>query len=184
MSHKFDPEKAEKLEDESRTELAPVDRLLELIEADGDDEVADIGCGTGFFTRRVADEVSEVYGIDVERQILEYYAERGVSENVSLIESEVGSLALKDGCLDSAFSITVLHEFYAEEAFEEIARTLREGGTAVIIDFKKVREDGGPPYDHRVSVNEAVEAFEKVGEFEKVESGEMGDRTYYVKATK
>ncbi|XGI82686.1 class I SAM-dependent methyltransferase [Halorutilales archaeon Cl-col2-1] len=184
MSHKFDPEKAEKLEDESRLELAPVDDLLSLMNVSEDDSVCDVGCGTGFFTRRVAEKVDEVYGVDVERKMLEYYADNGVGDNVSLIESEVGRLALKDDSLDALFSITVLHEFYAEKAFDEIARTLRDGGTAVIIDFKKTREDGGPPYDHRISVDEAAEAFEKVGEFDEVESGEMGDRTYYVKATK
>ena len=66
--HIFDPEHAERLEDESRFDDLPREDILQMI--DDGDVVLDLGCGTGFYTDVMADKAEKVYALDFSGDML------------------------------------------------------------------------------------------------------------------
>lgn len=99
--------------------------------------VADLGCGTGELSALVAPFVHEVVAVDASRQMLAA-AKRRLADvaNVTLHVGELEALPIEDGELDAAVVFLVLH--YVVEpvrAFREVARTLRPGGTLLVVDM-------------------------------------------------
>jgi len=110
--------------------------------------VADLGSGTGFYTDDVASHVETVYGVDVQAEMHAFYREKGVPENVDLVESDVAVLPFDDGDLDAAFSTMTYHEFASDDAIAELARVIRSDGRLALFDWSAAGDgDHGPPAD-------------------------------------
>ena len=178
--HTFDPESADKLEDDARYRYLSREELVAALslDADGSEAVADFGSGTGFYTDDVAPFAGEVRAVDLQEEMHELYREKGVPENVSLVTADVGDLPFGDGELDAAFSTMTFHEFAGsggdgESGAEvEIARVLRDGGRFVVGDWSANGEgERGPPVAERYDRDEAVELLEAAG-FEVVRADE------------
>ena len=78
--HRFHPAHAERLSDPRRleTHLSEED-LVRLLDLRGDEDVADLGSGTGFYTDIVARHTSgTVYAVEVSPEMTEAYRKRGV----------------------------------------------------------------------------------------------------------
>lgn len=155
--HTFDPERAPELEDATRYRWCSSEELLALLEPDPDATVADLGSGTGFFADDVAPFVGQLYGVDMQAEMHAFYREKGVPENVELLEAGVDDLPLADDALDAAFSVDTYHEFATEESLAELARVLRPGGRLVTVDWSATGDQrAGPPLAERFSLGEAV----------------------------
>jgi ArsR family transcriptional regulator len=99
--------------------------------------VADLGCGTGNVAERLAPLVQRVHAVDREPAMLEA-ARRRLADlpNVDFIEGELAALPLQSGSIDAAVSILVLHHVAdLDVGIAEIARVLRPGGVAMIVDM-------------------------------------------------
>ncbi|MCU0224689.1 MAG: metalloregulator ArsR/SmtB family transcription factor [Acidobacteria bacterium] len=99
--------------------------------------VADLGCGTGALVAELAGAVRRVVGVDQSAEMLAAARERvaGLS-NVELHEGDLGALPLADACCDAALMLLSLA--YAPQpgaALGELARVLKPGGRAVIVDL-------------------------------------------------
>jgi ubiquinone/menaquinone biosynthesis C-methylase UbiE len=57
---------------------------------------------------------------------------------------------------DIAFMCNVFHELDGDHTLLEVGRMLKPGGKLAVIDWKKKREEDGPPYHHRLSAKEAI----------------------------
>ena len=163
--HTFDPESADKLEDESRYRYLSREELVAALDLDPDrSAVADFGSGTGFYTDDVAPFAGEVRAVDVQSEMHEAYREKGVPENVSLVTADIGDLPFADGELDAAFSTMTFHEFASEESLAEVARILRDGARFVIADWSANGDgESGPPVTERYGRDKAVELLEDAG---------------------
>lgn len=103
----------------------------------GDLVVADLGCGTGEAVHLLAPSVGQVIGVDREQAMLEAAAVRclGLS-NVALRQGGLEDLPLCDGEVDAALLMLVLHHVDdVGRALIEVARVLRPGGRAVVLDM-------------------------------------------------
>ena len=107
--------------------------------------VADIGAGTGLFTRLFAAEVGKagrVYAVDIARAFLEGNLRRARGEgheNVIAIESSQQDTRLAAASIDLAFICDAYHHFEQPQAMlASIRRALRPGGTLVVVDFERV----------------------------------------------
>ncbi|WP_137286294.1 class I SAM-dependent methyltransferase [Halorussus salinisoli] len=188
--HTFDPESADKLEDDSRYRYLSREELVAALAlgSDRDAAVADLGSGTGFYTDDVAAFAGEVRAVDVQDEMHELYREKGVPENVALVTADVGDLPFADGELDAAFSTMTFHEFAGDGhgdggsgAETEVARVLADGGRFVVADWSASGEgESGPPVDERYDRDEAVELLEDAG-FEVVRADERPE-TFFVVA--
>ncbi|MEF8778188.1 MAG: SAM-dependent methyltransferase, partial [Natronomonas sp.] len=64
--HTFDSDRAEQLDDPDRYRWCSTEELLSVLSPAADDEIADLGSGTGFYTDSVAERVRLVHAVDVQ----------------------------------------------------------------------------------------------------------------------
>jgi ArsR family transcriptional regulator len=109
--------------------------LLGLIDPDW--VVADIGCGTGNAAELLAPHVKKVIAIDREPAMIESARKRLKHvDNVDFRLGDLSRLPLKNDEVDAAIMVLLLHHVPEPEvAITEVARVLRRGGTALIVDM-------------------------------------------------
>src|SRR5262245_30939361 len=107
--------------------------------------VADVGAGTGLFTRLFAERVGpqgRVYAVDIARSFVEGNLQRARAarlENVVGIVSTQADTRLEPDSVDLVFISDAYHHFEDPAAMlASIRRALRPGGTLVIIDFERI----------------------------------------------
>ncbi|HSD61604.1 MAG TPA: methyltransferase domain-containing protein [Burkholderiales bacterium] len=106
--------------------------------------VADIGAGTGLFTRLFASGVApagKVYAVDISAtfidNILRTCRELGL-DNVEGIVNTARSAGLPDASIDLAFITDTYHHFeYPATMLASIHSALRAGGRLILIDFRR-----------------------------------------------
>lgn len=110
------------------------------------DRVLDVGCGTGYFARLLAEAVGpegSVVGIDAGRETVEYARRRARRLPGCRFEvAAAASLPFDAGSFDVVVSSLMLHHLPDEErlvAAREMKRVLRPGGTLLLAEF------GTPP---------------------------------------
>jgi len=106
--------------------------------------VADIGAGTGLFTRLFAPRVEPggtVYAVDISRIFVENTLrtarEQGLT-NVKGIVNTPEDVGLPADSIDLAFITDTYHHFeYPQQTMASIHRALRGDGRVIIIDFRR-----------------------------------------------
>ena len=107
--------------------------------------VLDLGCGSGFHLPRFAATAGRVYGVEPHPALLRLAARRTRSlTNVSLLAGTAQAVPLPDASVD------VVHARWAyffgpgcEPGLRELARVVRRGGTAFVIDNDATRSTFG-----------------------------------------
>ncbi|MCB1863909.1 MAG: methyltransferase domain-containing protein [Chromatiales bacterium] len=106
--------------------------------------VADIGAGTGLYTREFAAAVGPsgtVYAVDIARSFLDgierLNRERGIT-NVRTVLNNPRSVELPEQSIDLAFVAATYHHFeYPQSTLASIRQALRPRGQLIVIDFRK-----------------------------------------------
>ncbi len=106
--------------------------------------VADIGAGTGLFTRLFAQKVGpqgKVYAVDISQTFIENIIRSSKQQGVTNIDGVINTaedVALPDNSIDIAFLVDTYHHFeYPVSMLTSIHRSLRPGGILIIIDFRR-----------------------------------------------
>jgi ubiquinone/menaquinone biosynthesis C-methylase UbiE len=180
--HTFDPESAQKLEGPDRFRYLSREELVGGLAVDSDAVVADVGSGTGFYTREVAPYVGTLYGVDLQAAMHAAFRDRTVPPNVELVRAPAAALPFTADHLDGLFSTMTFHEISAA-APAEFARVVRPGGSLVVADWS-ANGDGahGPPTSERHSLDTAIERFQAVGFA--VEQARERPETFFLEATR
>lgn len=116
--------------------------------------VADVGSGTGYFAVRLARAVpqGQVYGADVEPDMVRYLAERGRREgvaNLTAVEAAPHDPRLPRP-VDLVLMVNTYHHVAERPAyFGRLRQSLRPGGQVAIIDFLP-DAPAGPPRQARI----------------------------------
>ena len=164
-SHVFDPKHVDILESEDRKTWQNLEEIIGLLELKPSYVVADLGCGSGYFSVPISRKVKKVYGVDVQKEMLKFLEQKIQEQKIVNIEtllSEKNRIPLQNENVDLLLSVNTLHEFRnKEKMISEIRRVIRPKGQAIIIDFKKEDTDFGPPISIRVSKEQAKFIFEK-----------------------
>ena len=131
------------LENPDRVERLKPDRVLELLNLKHGDVVADVGSGSGVFTRRFAQAVGpegKVYAVDIDKELLRYNRERieeAGLKNVEFILGEYDDPKLPSRAVDLAFICDVLHHIEHRQVYlTNLHSCLKEKGRLAIIDYK------------------------------------------------
>ncbi len=107
--------------------------------------VADIGAGTGLFTRLFAAAVGatgRVYAVDISPVFVHSIARIARDENLRGVEAILGGdrdSRLAPASIDVAFVCDTYHHFeYPQSMLASIHRALRSGGMLVVIDYERI----------------------------------------------
>jgi arsenite methyltransferase len=137
----FDEKVVEQLEIiyRSRDVLRRRKLVYEALGAQPGDRVLDVGCGPGFYSRELLDQVGpdgSVTGIDQSPQMLAVARRRCEGfPNGAFHEGDATALPVESGAFDRALSVQVL-EYVTDlpRALAELYRALRPGGRVVVWD--------------------------------------------------
>ena len=107
--------------------------------------VADVGAGTGLFTRLFVREVGprgKVYAVDIAPKFVEY-VEKTCKEaglrNVQGVVCTPTSAKLPDNSVDLVFICDTYHHFeFPQRTLASLHRALRPGGRLVLVDFQRI----------------------------------------------
>ncbi len=106
--------------------------------------VADIGAGTGLFTRLFARRVGpngRVYAVDISRtfvdNIVRTSREAGLTNVIGVVDNN-HEVMLPPNSIDIAFVSDTYHHFeYPRSMLASILTALRDGGKLIVIDFRR-----------------------------------------------
>lgn len=135
------------------------------------DRVADIGAGTGYFTRRFAAAVGAggvVYAVDLEPNMLRYVAKRARAEgreNIVPVMALPDSPMLPPDSVDVVFICDTIHHIANRGAYYALLKeALRTEGRLVIVDFRKdaVLEEG-PALEMRLAQTDLERELSEAG---------------------
>lgn len=97
--------------------------------------VLDIGCGTGYWTRRLRDayQAEQVFGLDLAPGMLAYAEQQGNNQAIDWLCADAEALPLENQSLDLVFSSLAIQwcNDYSQ-LFSGIYRCLKPGGQAFI----------------------------------------------------
>src|SRR6516225_10572005 len=134
-----------KFEGESREIAANAKEIVAACKLKPGMAVADVGAGTGLFTRRFAAEVGEkgkVYAVDIAPTFLRHIektCEENKLKNVKTIQCDQISTKLPKNSVDLVFICDTYHHFeFPNRTLQSIHDALRPGGQIVLIDFERI----------------------------------------------
>jgi len=108
--------------------------------------VADIGAGTGLFTRLFSSEVGasgRVYAVDISNEFIDHIerlARQQKATNIVGVVCEADSVTLPPRSIDLAFICDTYHHFeYPRKTMRSIHSAIRPSGHLVLIDFHRIQ---------------------------------------------
>ena len=114
--------------------------------------IADIGAGTGVFSRPLAKAVApsgKVYSVDIDQGLLDYINERAKQENISNIRTVQGKFedpAIPGKDVDMAFFHDVFHHIEKRQAYlKALAGYIKPNGMVAMVEM----DDKDPKGPHR-----------------------------------
>lgn len=148
------------LEREEREREERGDLLLQALELKPGIQVADIGAGTGYHSRRWAARVGPagtVYAVDVQPQMvamLEAASRKAGIANIRPVLGTEKDVKLAPASIDMAVMVDVYHELeYPHEVLQSIVRALKPGGKLVFVEYRA--EDAKVPIKPLHKMSEA-----------------------------
>lgn len=197
----FHHERLHRLNDLRRleTQVSEAD-LARFLALHGNEDVLDLGSGTGFYTDRIAALTSgTVYAVELQPEMNDHYRERGVPANVCLLQGDItalpvaptsdapggGALAeLRPASVDVACTIATWHEIEGRLDLPGVARVLRPQGRLIVIDWRSDPEsfEGGPPQNIRSSKEQVAAALAPY--FPRTHAEDLGRFMFAVSATR
>lgn len=160
-------------EDSERDAWQMPDRVIRsLALSDKGAVIADIGAGSGYFTRRLAAEVpgGRVYAVDVDGEFEDYLLENREAWGTPNIEPHLAMYddpLLPGGAVDLVFTANT-YAFIRDRVgyFGKVRAALKPGGRLVLIDFRPDTDPPGniaPAKEHRVSREQALTELAEAG---------------------
>lgn len=159
------------LEDPKRDEWQKPQAVIEALNLQDGQFVADIGAGSGYFTLRLARAVGKkgaVFAVDVDKGMLDYLRQRLAKEhlqNVQVMLVPPHDPLLIDGSLDLVFMCNTYHHLEDREVYlRKLRKALKSDGRVMIVDFYKKNDmPVGPPPQMRLSEETVQQELQNAG---------------------
>lgn len=172
-------EYARVLEDPSRDAWQKPHEVVMALDLKATETVADIGAGSGYFSRRFANHAGKVYAVDIDKDLLALAA-KNAPANLSTILAEPDDPKLPQGAVDTIFICDVLHHISNRSAYYgKLRGAMKPGGRIVIVDFYKKELPVGPPPAMKLSDDEVKKELAAAG-FRLVKSHDFLPHQYFL----
>lgn len=183
-------DRIERLENSKRIASLKIEEVLARLKLKPGDIVADIGAGTGVFTRPLARAVGptgKVFSVEVDQALLDDIDKRSRQEQLENIQTVLGEFndpKLPSRQMDLAFFHDVLHHIEHRETYlKALASYLKPAGRIVVIDLVMDKNNPGSPHANEpemyVTKEDVARWMDKAG-FYPVEEFDLFTEKYFV----
>jgi SAM-dependent methyltransferase len=143
IAHVMGHQAADWLERPERDAEEHTEKLVERLKLKPGQVVADIGAGTGYFSRRIAAKVGPsgtVLAVDIQPEMLQLLTNNMAAAGITNVRPVLGTITdpnLPAQSADLALMVDVYHEFdHPHEMTGAIVRSLKPGGRLVFVEFR------------------------------------------------
>ncbi len=151
------------LENPKRDEWQRPQAVVETMRIAPTETIADIGAGTGYFTRRFAAVAKTVYAVEVDTRLVDRLAATAPA-NVRAVLGARDDPRLPRAEIDTVFVCNVLHHIDNRPAYyRNLRQAMRRGARLVIVDFHKREAPLGPPLAMRLAEDEVARELTAAG---------------------
>jgi ubiquinone/menaquinone biosynthesis C-methylase UbiE len=177
IAHVMGHQAADWLERPEREKEERPDLLMPALKLKPGDAVADIGAGTGYYTRRLAKAVDVpvtpslspsdgesvsaggvrgvVYAVEIQQEMLDLLTNKMAELNIHNVKPVLGTITdpkLPRAAVDLILMVDVYHEFdHPYEMVEAMCRALKPGGRMVFVEFRAEDPDVPIKRVHKMS---------------------------------
>jgi ubiquinone/menaquinone biosynthesis C-methylase UbiE len=134
-----------KFEKEGREAFDHRDKIVEACQVRAGMAVADVGAGTGLFTRLFAPLVGEkgrVFAVDISQDFVDHIVLSSRKDNLKNIEGVVckpDSVGLPEASVELVFICDTYHHFeFPHKTMQSIHKALKPGGRVVLVDYQRI----------------------------------------------
>lgn len=162
---------ADWLERPEREQEEMPDEVIKTMGLKPGDIVADIGCGTGYFSRRMAKAVApegKVYGVDIQPEFIEMLKENCAKEAITNVVPVLGDEddpKLPKGGIDWMLLTDVYHEFQQPKPMlARMLESLKPDGKIALIEYRLLGDTAKHiKEEHRMSVKQVLAEWNEAG---------------------
>ncbi len=182
-----EPTMAERLLSPDREQWADSATVLSHLGIASDARIADIGCGPGYYTVRLASVADRglVYALDVDADMLELCRQtvsKSGLKNVLVRRCGEYEFGLEDMTLDLVFLSCVVHHTDDHVRFLVAARRLlKASGRCAMLEWVERESDFGPPRERRIGHDRLMTLASEAG-FAGLEYHSLSEHQYLVLA--
>ncbi|MGB3078666.1 MAG: class I SAM-dependent methyltransferase [Saprospiraceae bacterium] len=132
--------------------------------------IADLGAGTGYFSRRIAYKGATVIAIDIDPKAIQWMEEQKakfpveIRDRLVIRQADKNDPHLKRNEVDMVLLVNT-YSYITDRVpyFTKLKEDIRKGGNVVIIDFKKIETPFGPPLEDRIDVADVEKELREAG---------------------
>lgn len=132
--------------------------------------IADLGAGTGYFSRRIAFKGATVIAIDIDPQAIQWMEEQkakfpaDIRDRLIIRKAEENNPHLSPDEVDIVLLVNT-YSYITNRVpyFTKLKVDIRRGGYVVIIDFKKKETPFGPPLSERLDAVDVEKELKDAG---------------------
>lgn len=157
-------------EDPARAEWQKPEEVVKALDLKPGNVVADIGAGTGYFTRLFAVVIGpggSAIGLDTEPAMVHYMKDNAQKRNLDNYTARVvkpDDPELPSDSVDVIFICDTLHHIDNRVSYlKSLAESLKPGGRIVIVDFYKRDLPVGPPPSMKLRQDDVIAEFSDAG---------------------
>jgi ubiquinone/menaquinone biosynthesis C-methylase UbiE len=158
------------------------------------DVFLDAGCGDGYISIEASKMVGKqgrVYAVDVYPESIETVKTKIRDNDFNNMEAVLADITenipLNDDSVDHVMMANVLHGFVAENelkpVMDNINRIIKSRGIFSVVEFKKIENNPGPPFNVKISPEQVAEILTQYG-FDTINTRESGKYHYIVNGLK
>lgn len=171
------------LESERRQSELQVAKVIETLKVKPGDRIADIGSGSGLFTRPLAKQAGAkgvVYAVDIDPELIKYVEKTAVEQKLTNIKTILGGEAdpkLPEP-VDLIVIIDTLHHIANQPTYlKGLKKYLKPNGRIALIDFTKTWPAG---HEKMIYTVNDLDGWMKGAGFKQIEKYDFLDNDFFV----
>ena len=161
IAHVMGHQGADWLERPEREQEERPDLLMKALKLEAGQSVADIGAGTGYYTRRMAKAVGDkgaVYAVEIQQEMLDLLTNNMAQIGIHNVKPVLGTVTdprLPRNSQDLILLVDVYHEFdFPYEMAASMKQSLKPGGRLVFVEFRAEDPDVPIKPVHKMTENQ------------------------------